>query len=94
MNSFTNKILQLKINKAIKLAQQGHIDEVFDSLSPEEKNKIRNFVEKADPEQLNNVAGTVREIASKFSAEQVEEAKVMLNSMNPALAEKLEEVLK
>ena len=94
MNSFANRIMMMKIGQAIKLAQEGRANEVFDSLSPQEKARIKEYIENVDPEQLNSIASKIRDVASGFSPDQIDEIKGVLENMNPALAQKLEDVLK
>lgn len=94
MNSLAGKLTMIKINQALKMAQEGKSQELLNNLSHAEKEKIRMFLQNMDPEQLNMISQKVKEIAANMNAEQLADITARLNEFNPALAHKLEDILK
>lgn len=94
MNSLAGKLTMMKISQALKMAQEGRSQELLNSLSPAEKERIKVFLQEMDPEQINMISQKVREIASGLNAEQLSDITNRLSEFNPALAQKLEDVLK
>jgi len=94
MNSLAGKLTMMKMNQALKMAQEGKSQELLNNLSPSEKEKIKVFLQNMDPEQLNMISLKVKEIAASMNAEQLADVTSRLNEFNPALAHKLEDILK